>query len=56
LLAERTVYGCGLGRSEGIATGYGLGRPRIEFLWRERFSVSVQTRPVPHPASCTMDT
>ena len=50
------MYGCGPGRSVGIATGYGLDGPGIEFLWRERFSVPVQTSSVPHLASYSMDT
>ena len=54
MLAESTVYGCGPGRSVGIATGYGLDGPGIEFLWRERFSVPVQSSPEAHPASYTM--
>jgi len=42
--------------SVGIATGYGLDGPGIEFRWRARFSVPVQTGPGAHPASCTMGT
>jgi len=56
LLAESTVYECGHGKLVILATGYGLGVPGIEFRWRERFSVPVQSRPVAHPASYTMDT
>ena len=40
----------------GIATGYGLNGPGIEFWWRARFSASFQTGPGAHPASYTMDT
>jgi hypothetical protein len=49
---------CGLGSSVGTATGYGLDIPRIETRWGGggRFSASVQTGPVAHPASCTMGT
>ena len=50
------MYGCGQGRSVGIATGYGLDGPGIELLWRERFSVPVQSSPEAHPASYKMDT
>ena len=42
--------------SVGIATRYGLDGPGIEFWWRRKFSAPVQTGPVAHPASCTMDT
>jgi len=37
--------------SVGIATGYGLDGPRIEFQWRTRFSLLVQTGPGAHPAN-----
>jgi hypothetical protein len=40
----------------GIATGYGLDGPGIEFRCGARFSAPVQTSPVAHPASCTMGT
>jgi hypothetical protein len=40
----------------GIATGYGVDGPGIESWWMARFSAPVQTGPVAHPASCTMDT
>jgi len=40
--------------SVGIATGYGLDGPRIEFRWRARFSVPVQTGPGAHPATYAM--
>jgi hypothetical protein len=47
---------CGPGSSVGIATGYGLDGPGIEFRWGARFSAPVQTGPEAHPASCTMGT
>jgi len=47
---------CGPGSSVGIATGYELDGPGIEFRWGTRFSAPVQTGPVAHPASCTMGT
>jgi hypothetical protein len=40
----------------GIATGYGLDGPGIEYRWAVRFSAPVQTGPGAHPASCTMGT
>ena len=40
----------------GIATGYGLDGPGIEFRWGARFSAPVQTGPGAHPASCTVGT
>ena len=40
----------------GIATGYGLDGPGIEFRWGAKFSTPVQTGPGAHPASCTMGT
>ena len=43
--------------SVGIATGYGLDGPGIEFRWGgARFSAPVQTGPGAHPVSCTMGT
>jgi hypothetical protein len=42
--------------SVGIATGYGLDCPGIESQWKRDFSVSVQTGPGAHPASCTIST
>ena len=50
------LYTCGPGTSVGIATGYQLNGPRIEFRWGARFSSPVQTGPGAHPASCTMGT
>ena len=47
---------CGPGSVVGIATGYGLDGPGIEFRWRARFSAPVQTDPGAHPASCTVGT
>ena len=47
---------CGPGSSVGIAIGYGLDGPGIEFRWGARFSAPVQTGPGAHPASCTMGT
>ena len=34
---------CGPGSSVGIATGYGLDGPGIEFRWGAKFSAPVQT-------------
>jgi len=48
--------GSGPGSSAGIATGYELDGPGIEFRWGARFSAPVQTGPVAHPATCTMGT
>jgi hypothetical protein len=42
--------------SVGIATGYGLGGPGIEYRWGARFSAHVQTGLGAHPASYTMGT
>jgi hypothetical protein len=47
---------CWPGSVAGIATGYGLDGPGIEFRYGARFSAPVQTGPGAHPASCTMDT
>jgi len=47
---------CGPGSSAGIATGYGLDGPGIEFRWGERFSAPVQTGPGFRPAFCTVGT
>ena len=49
---------CGPGSVVGIATGYGLDGPGIEFRWEgvARFSAPVQTDPGAHPASCTIVT
>ena len=44
----------GSGSSVGIATGYGMDGPGIEYRWRGRFSTPVNTGPGAHPASCTM--
>ena len=41
--------------SVGIATGYGLDSPGIEFRWGRDFPL-VQTGPGAHPTSCTMGT
>ena len=46
----------GPGSIAGIATGYGLDGPGIEFRWGARFSAPVQTGPGAHPDSCTMCT
>ena len=46
----------GPGSSVGIATGYGLDVPGIEFRWGARYSAPVQTGPGSHPAPCTMGT
>jgi len=48
--------GSGPGSVVGIATGYGLDGPGIEFWWGARFSTPVQTGPGAYPASCTMGT
>jgi len=52
------LYAVIVGRdsSVGIATGYGLDGPEIEFRWGVRFSAPVQTGPGAHPTSCTMGT
>jgi len=42
--------------SVGIATGYRLDGPGIEFRRGPRFSAPVQTGPGAHPASCTRGT
>jgi hypothetical protein len=47
---------CGPDSVVGIATGYGLNGPGIEFRWGAKFSAPVQTGPGAHPASCTMGT
>ena len=49
-------YSCGPVSVVGIATGYGLEGPGIEFRWGARISALVQTGPGAHPASCTMST
>jgi hypothetical protein len=41
---------------DGIATGYGLDGPGIEFRWGARISRPVQTGPGAHPMSSTMGT
>jgi len=50
----------GPGTVVGIATGYGLDGPGIEFRWGggggRRFSASAQTGPEAHTVSCTMGT
>jgi hypothetical protein len=51
-----SIFMYGPGSSVGIVTGYELDGPVIESLWEARFSASVQTGPVAHPASCTMGT
>jgi hypothetical protein len=50
------MFRCGQGSSVGIATGYGLDGPGIEYRWGARFFAHVQTGPEAHPASCTMGT
>jgi hypothetical protein len=42
--------------SVGIATGYWLDGPGIEFRWGARLSAPVQVGPGAHPASCTVGT
>ena len=52
--SENYIGDRGLGSVVGIATGYGLDGPGIEFRWGGlRFSAPVQTGPAAHPASCT---
>jgi len=51
-----TVGIAGPGSSVGIATGYGLDGPEIEYRWGRDFSAPVQTGPGAHPASCTTGT
>ena len=46
----------GCDSSVGIASGYGLDGPGIEFRWGARLSAPVQTGPKAHPHLCTMDT
>jgi hypothetical protein len=51
------LYLCGPGSSVGIANGYALDGPGIEFRWGGgRFSAPVQTGPGAHPASYKMGT
>jgi hypothetical protein len=50
------TYLSGRSSSAGIATGYGLDGPGIEFRWGTKFSAPVQTGPGAHPACCTMGT
>jgi hypothetical protein len=51
---HNTVF-MGRDSSVGIATGYGLGGPKIESRCEARFSAPVHTVPGNHPASCKMD-
>ena len=46
----------GPGSAVGIATGYGLDGPGIEFQWGARLFAPVQTGPGAHSVSCTMGT
>ena len=46
----------GPGSVVGIATGYLLDGPGIEYRWGRDFPHLVQTGPGAHPASCTMGT
>jgi hypothetical protein len=46
----------GPGSVEGIANGYELDGPGIEFRWEARFFAPVQTGPGAHPSSYTMGT
>jgi hypothetical protein len=41
---------------DGIATGYRLDSPEIEFRLGAKFFAPVQTGPGAHPASCTIGT
>jgi hypothetical protein len=52
----RLPWRMGRDTSLGIATCYGLGGPGIESRWGARFSATVQSGPVAHPASYTMGT
>jgi hypothetical protein len=54
LISDQTFYIGGPGSVVGIATGYGLDGPGIEYRWEARFPAPVQTGPGAHPASCTM--
>jgi hypothetical protein len=56
LIFVQLWFRSGPGSSVGIATGYGLDGPGVEFRWGARFSAPVQTGPGAHPASCTMGT
>jgi hypothetical protein len=47
---------CGPAGVVGIATGYELDGPGIDFPVGARFSAPVMTDPKAHPASCTMGT
>jgi hypothetical protein len=56
-LIKTTSLKCGPGSVVGIATGYGLDGPGIEFRWRgARFSAPVQTGPGAQSAPRTMGT
>jgi len=45
---------CRPGSVVGIATGYGLDGPGIEWWWGRDFSAPVLTGPGANPASCTV--
>ena len=53
---QPSLFRRGRDSSVGIATGYRLAGPGIEYQWGARFSAPVQTRPEAHPASYTMGT
>jgi hypothetical protein len=53
---EKQSNTSGPGSVVSIATGYGLGGPKIESRWEARFSATVQTGPEAHPSSCTIGT
>jgi len=55
LIVTTTRCICEPGSSVGIATGYSLEGPGMEFRWERNFP-PVQTGPGAHPASCTMGT
>jgi hypothetical protein len=54
LLFTMCIFTYGPGRSVGVASGYGLNGPGIEFRLGARYYAHVQTGPGAHPASCTM--
>jgi hypothetical protein len=55
LFIDHLNFSSGPGSSVGIATGYGLDGPGIEFRWGEIFR-TCPDRPWTHPGSCKMGT
>jgi hypothetical protein len=53
-IIAKALQFCGPGSVVGIATGYGLDGPGIEYRRGARFSAPVQTGLGTHPASCTI--